>query len=128
MQAGAEVITTEVLLFEIKLREGMRAIDNGLNSFSASHVADSLHGSYLSRDIDLMRDQDQARATSNSFFKGGGDLIEVLGRNGNLNQLKLQAFSLLTLTERGKHARVILGGGENFITRLKVHPHQKNLE
>src|SRR6266404_5833143 len=125
MQAGAEVITTQVLLFEIKLREGMRAVHNGLDSFGASHVADSFHGSDLSRDVDLMRDQNQARATGNSFFKGGGDLIEVLGRNGNLNQLKLQALSLLALTEGGKHARIVLGGGENFVTRLEVHAHQK---
>src|ERR1700730_11052696 len=125
MQTGAKVITAEILLFEIKLRKGMCAIHDRLNSFSASHVADSLHGSDLSRDVDLMRDQNQARSTGNSFFKGRGDLIEVLWRNGNLNQLKLQAFPLLPLTERGKHARIILGGGENFITRLKIHAHQE---
>src|SRR6266567_687124 len=103
MEAGAEVIATEILLFEIKLSERMRAVHNRLDSFGASHFADSLHGGDLSRDVDLVR-------------------------NGNQNQLKLEAFSPLTLTKRGKHARIILGGGENFITRLKVHAHQKNLE
>jgi len=31
VQARAEVIATEVLLFEIELREGMGAVHNGLN-------------------------------------------------------------------------------------------------
>src|SRR4030095_1133855 len=128
MQAGAEVIATEILLFEIKLSKGMCAVHNRLDSFGASYLADSLHRSDLSGDVDLVRNENKARAIGNSFFKGGGDLIEVLRRNGNLNELKLQAFSFLTLTERGKHARIILGGSENFITRFKVHPHQKNLE
>src|SRR5438270_12857903 len=100
----------------------MCAVHNRLDSFGASHVADSLHWSDLSGDVDLVRDQNQARSTGNSFFKCGGDLIEVLWRIGNLNQLKLQAFSLLTLTESGKHARIILGGSETLITRLEVHP------
>src|SRR5207248_8808058 len=128
MEAGAEVIATEILLFEIKLSERMRAVHNRLDSFGASHLADSLHGGDLSRDVDLVRDENQAGAAGNSFFKRCADLIEVLWRNGNLNQLKLEAFSPRTLTKRGKHARIILGGGENFITRLKVHAHQKNLE
>src|SRR5437588_1254871 len=128
MQAGAEVIATEVLLFEIELCEGMGAVHNCLNSFGASHVADSLHRSDLSGNVDLMRNKNQARSTCNSFFKCRGDLIEVLGRNGDLNQLKLQAFSLLPLTEGGQHARIILGSGKNFIVRLEVHAHQKNLE
>src|SRR6266496_6652950 len=106
MQAGAEVIATEILLFEIKLSERMRAIHNRLDSFGARHLADSLHGSDLSCDVDLVRDQNQARSIVNSFFKRCGDLIEVLWRNGNLNSLKLQAIPLLTLTERGKHARI----------------------
>src|SRR5207253_10014094 len=128
LQAGAEVIATQVLLFESELREGLGADHFGLNSFGASHGADSLHRSDLSRNVDLMRNQNQARSTCDSFFKCRGDLVEVLGWNRDLDQLKLQAFSLLSLTERGKHARVMLGRGENFIARLEVHAHQKNLE
>src|SRR5438477_10973191 len=116
MQTGAEVIATEVLLFEIELRERMRAVHDGLNAFGAGQVADRLHGSDLPGDVNLMRHQNQTRAVGYSFGKGGGNLIEVLGWNRNLNQLKLQAFSLLALTERGKHARIILGRRENFIT------------
>src|SRR5438874_1497852 len=128
MQTGAEVIATKVLLFEIELRERMRAVHDGLNAFGAGQVADSLHRSDLSGDVDLMCHQNQTRAVGYSFGKGGGNLIEVLRWNRNLNELKLQAFSLLTLTQRGKHARIILGSGENFIAGLKVHAHQKNLE
>src|ERR1044071_3151250 len=117
MQASSEVIATQVLLFEIELGEGMRAVHNRLNPFGASQIANSLHRSDLSGYVDLMRDQNQAGSTGNSFFKGCGNLIEVLGRNGNLNQLKLQPFSLLPLPQSGKHARIILSGGENFVTR-----------
>src|SRR5207302_8920562 len=109
MQAGAEVITTQVLLFEIELREGMRAVHDRFDTFGASQVADRLHGSDLSGDVNLMGHENQTRVVGYSFGKGRGDLVEVLGRNGNLNQLKLQAFPLLALTKRGQHARIILG-------------------
>src|SRR5438094_10644986 len=128
MEAGAEVIATEILLFEIKLSERMRAVRNRLDPFGASHLADSLHGSDLSRDVDLVRDENQAGAAGNSFFKRCADLIEVLWRNGNLNQLKLEAFSPLSLTQRGKHAQIVLGGGENFINRLVVYADQNYIE
>src|SRR5207253_11456348 len=99
-----------------------------LEPVGKSHVADRLHRSDLSGHVDLMPTQNQAGAICNSFFNSRGNFIEVLRRNGSLNQLELEAFSLLPLTERGQHARIILGGGENFVTRLEVHPHQKNLE
>ena len=75
-----------------------------------------------------MRHQNQAGAIGDSFFKGGGDLVEVLRRNRNLNQLELQAFAFLALAQRGQHARIILGGGENFVAGFEVHAHQQNLE
>src|SRR5437763_1832550 len=98
MQTGAEVIATKVLLFEIELGERMGAVHDRLDAFGASHLADRLHRSDLTRDVDLMRHQNQTRAVGYSFGKGGGNLIEVLRWNRNLNELKLQAFSLLTLT------------------------------
>src|SRR5437773_11562418 len=107
MEAGAEVIATEILLFEIKLSERMRAVRNRLDSFGASHLADSLHGSDLSRDVDLVRDEHQAGAAGNYFFKGCADLIEVIWRNENMKQLTLEVFSPQRLTKRGKHERIV---------------------
>src|SRR5438045_6927899 len=100
MQAGAEVIATEILLSKIKLREGMRAVHNSLDSFGTSHLAHRFHGSDLTGDVDLVRDQDQARFIGNSFFKCRSDLIEILWRNRNLNTLKFQRFRLPRLTHR----------------------------
>src|SRR5262245_7779163 len=40
VQTRAEVIATEILLLEIKLRVRMRAIDDRLDSLCARHVAD----------------------------------------------------------------------------------------
>ena len=54
--------------------------------------------------------------------------FEVLRRNRNLNELELEVFPLLTLTQRGEHARVILSGGENFVAGFEVHAHEQSLE
>src|SRR5207247_7725478 len=92
VQTGAEVIATEVALFEIELGEGMRAVDDRLNAAGPRQIADCLNGSDLAGDVDHVRDQDEPGAIGDSFFKRGGDLAEILWRNRNLNQLELEIF------------------------------------
>src|SRR4030095_2601178 len=74
MQTGAEVITAQVFLLEIKLRKRVSSIDDGLNSACARHVANSLYRSNLSCDVDLMRHQDEPRTVCHSTFKCGSYL------------------------------------------------------
>ena len=96
MQARAEVVTTKIFLFEIKLAKRMRAIDDRFDPFCAGHIAHCFHRSYLASDVHLMRHQDEARAIGYSFFEGGGDLIEVLRREwGIWDQLGLQPSAFL---------------------------------
>ncbi len=128
MEAGAEVIATEIALFEVELGEGMGAVDDGPDAADARDVADSFHRRDLAGDVDLVRDEDEASAIGDSFFKRGGDLVEVFRRNRNLNELQFEPFSFLALTQRSEHARVILGGGEDFVAGLEVHAHEQNLE
>ena len=106
----------------------MRSIDNGLNTACPRHVAHCFHRSNLAGDVDHVGDEDKPGAVADFFFKRGADLIEVLRRNGNLNELKLEVFPLLTLTQRGEHARVILSGGENFVAGFEIHAHEQSLE
>jgi len=87
-----EVIATEVALFEIELGKGMRAVDDGFNAAGARQVADCFNWSDLAGDVDHVRDQDEASTVGDSFFKRGGDLVEVLRRNRNLNKLELEVF------------------------------------
>ena len=85
VQAGAEVIATQIFLLEIKLGEGVRAVDDRFDPFGARHLADCFHGRDLSGDVDLMRDQNQtcrsviprsnAAVISFKFFGGIGILI-----------------------------------------------------
>src|ERR1041385_3859269 len=75
-----------------------------------------------------MRDQDQPGAVVDSLFKCYRDLVELLRRNWNLDQLQLEAFPLLALTQRGQHAWIILRSSENFVAGLEVHAIQENLE
>src|SRR5262249_42086832 len=82
----------------------------------------------LAGNVDHMRDEDEASAVSDSFFKRGGDLVEVLRWDRNLNEFKLEVFSFLALTQRREHARVILRGRENFIAGFEIHAHEQNLE
>src|ERR1043166_3276422 len=90
VQAGAEIIATEIAPFEIELGKGMRAINDGLNAAGARQITDRFHRSDLAGDIDHVRDEDEAGAVGDSFFKRGGNLVEVLRRNRNLNELELE--------------------------------------
>ena len=94
----------------------------------ARQVADCFNWSDLAGDVDHVRDQDEASTVGDSFFKRRGDFIEVLRRNRNLNELELEVFPFFPLTHCSEHARVVLGGGENFVTGLEVHAHEQSLE
>ena len=105
----------------------MGAVDDRLDAAPARQVADRFHRSDLAGDIDHVRDQDEAGALCDSFFKRGGDLIKVLCRNRNLNQFELEVFALFPLTQCSEHARVILGRGKNFIAGFEIHAHEQSL-
>src|SRR5437868_15164438 len=102
MQARAVVIATEIVLLVRDLGEGMSAVDDGFNAMLARQVADCFHRSDLAGDVDHVRDENEPSSVSHSFFKGGGDLIEVLRRNRNLNELQREAFSFFPLTQSGE--------------------------
>jgi hypothetical protein len=106
----------------------MGAVDDGLDAAGAREVADCLHRRDLASDVDLVRDEDQAGAIGDAFFKRGSDLVEVLRWNRDLNQLQLEVFAFLSLPQGGEHARVILRGGEDFVAGFEVHTHEQNLE
>ena len=124
MEAGAEVIATEILLLEIELGKGMSAVDDRLDPFRARHFADGFHRRDLAGNVDLMRHQDQPGAIRDSFRERGCDLVEVLRRDGNLDQLQLQVLAFFALAQSGEHARVILSGGEDFVAGFEIHSHQ----
>src|SRR5690348_2774846 len=106
----------------------MRAINNCFNSPCSRHVTHSFNWRYLASNIDLMSDQYDSSAVGDSAFKCGGDLIQVLWRDGNLNQLKDDPFTSFTLSERRQHPRVILCCSQYFVTGFEIHSHQQNLE
>src|SRR5215469_1800661 len=128
MKTGTEIIATEITLPEIKLRKRMRAIDDGFNVTATRKVAHCFHRCDLTGDVDHVRNENQASAISNSFFERCGDLAEAFRRNWNLNELEFKAFPFFPLTQRCKHPRIILGGGENFVAGFEVHAHQQSLE
>src|SRR5919197_2341928 len=106
----------------------MRAVDDGLNAAGTRKIADCFHRSDLAGDIDYVRDEDEASAAGDSFFERSDDLVEVLRRNRNLNELELEVFAFFPLTQRGEHARIILSRGENFVARFEIHAHEQGLE
>src|SRR5260370_39778511 len=100
----------------------MRAVDNRLDATRARHLADSFHGRDLAGDVYLMRDLNQTRARRDGVFERGGDLVDVLWRNRNLDQVQLDAFALLALSNRRQHPAIVLSGGENLVAGFQVHP------
>jgi len=106
----------------------MCAIDDGFNAAGARYVADCFNWSDLAGDVDHVGDQDETSTVGDAFFKRGGDLVEVLRRNRNLNELELEVFPFFALTHCDEHARVVLGGGENFVAGFEVHAHEQSLK
>ena len=89
----------------------MRTVDDRFNSFGSRHVTDGFHGSDLSSDVDHVGDKNDTRPVRNSFFKCGTDLVEVSGRNRNLNQFQFNPLALFPLPHGSQHAWVILSRG-----------------
>src|SRR5215831_6039168 len=56
MQRGAKVIAVEILLFEIKLRERVRAVDDGFHAVLPGHLTYSLYRGDLAGKIYLVSD------------------------------------------------------------------------
>src|ERR1051326_1371389 len=83
VQRRAEVVAVQVFLFEIKLRERVRAVDDRFDAVTAGHLTYGFHRRDLAGDIYLMSNLNQARARRNGPFKRGGDLLDVLGGNWN---------------------------------------------
>src|SRR5947208_7935641 len=90
VEARAEIIATEIALFEIELSEGMRAIDDGFNTAGARQLAHGFHRSDLASNIDHVRNKNEPGAVGDSFFKRRDDLAEIFRRNRNLNELELR--------------------------------------
>ena len=124
----AEVIAIQIRLLEIELRERMRAVDDRFHAVPPGHLTDGFHRRDLPGDVDLMRDLNQTRARRDGAFEGRGDLLDVLWRNRNLDQVELDAFALFALANRRQHAPVVLRRGEHFIAGLQIHPEQQRLE
>src|SRR5437762_905991 len=78
MQRSREVITIEIRLLEIKLRERMRAIDDRLNAVPPRHLTDRFDRSDLPREIDLMSNLNQPSTRCDRALEGRGDLFDVL--------------------------------------------------
>src|SRR5437764_12088403 len=98
----------EMRVLEIKLRERMRAIDDRLNPMPSRHLTDRFDRSDLPGEIDLMRNLDQPSTRCDRTLERRGDLLDVLWRNGNLDQVELDAFAQFALTNRRQHPAIVL--------------------
>ena len=87
MKRGAEIIATQVRLFEIELGEGMRAIDNRFDATRPRHLADSFDRRDLAGDINLVRNLNQTRARRDGAFERRRDFVDVLWRDRDLDQV-----------------------------------------
>ena len=98
----------------------MRAVNHGLDAAAACHLADLADGRDLSRDVNHVRDEDDARARRQSRLERRRNLAQVFRRDWNLNGLQYDAFASLALPESRQHARVVLSRRENLVAALKV--------
>ena len=106
----------------------MLAIYYCLDPSCLCHFTYCFHRRDLACDVDLMRNENQAGATSDSFFKCGCNLIQILRRDGNLDQLEYEAFTLFALAQSCQHARVVLSGSKNLVAGFEVYAHEQNFE
>ena len=55
------------------------------------------------------------------------DLFVGFGRGRDLDVLDVDAFPAHPLAEGGEHPAVVLGGGEDLVAGLQIHPQQQDL-
>src|SRR5438874_1488533 len=106
----------------------MGAVDDRFHSMPPGHLADGFHRRDLSGDIYLMSDLEETSARGDRPLERRGDLFDVLWRNGNLDQIELNAFALFTLAVRRQHPSVILSGRQNFIPGFEIHSEQQRFK
>ena len=128
VQTGTEIVAAEILLFEIKLCERVRTINDRLDSLCTRDLADRFHGSDLARDVHLMRNENEFCSTRDSIFKCCCDLVEILWRDRDLYELEYETLATFTLSQRGQHARVVLRRGEYLVARFEIHSHEQDLK
>src|SRR4030095_13112515 len=126
VQAGPEVVTVQVLLLELKVSERMRPVDNRFYSARPGHLTDSFYRSNLTGDVDHVRHLNQTRARCDCPFKGSRNLVDVLWRDRNFDQVQLDSFALFALANRGQHASVILSRGQYLIARFQIETEQQS--
>src|SRR5215210_5263726 len=106
----------------------MRAVYDSLDSLRACQVANLLYRCDLTREVHLMRNENEFCSIGDSSFESSSDLVEVLRRDWNLHHLQHKTFATLALTQCVQHARIILSRRENFISGLEIHSHEKYLQ
>ena len=106
----------------------MRAVDDGFDAPCPGHFADGFDRRDLPGDVDLMRYLDQLCSRGNSSFKSPGNLLDVFGRNRNLDQVQLDAFALLALPDRREHAAIVLSSSQDLVARFQIHTEQERFQ
>ncbi len=98
MQARAEVVAAEIFLFEIKLRERVRAVDDRFDSHCARHFANGFHGRDLARDVYLVRHENQLGSARDAFLERRRDLVEIFRWDRDLHHLEHETFAAFALS------------------------------
>jgi hypothetical protein len=104
---------------EGKLRDGMRTVNDGFYTALASHLANLLDRENLSGRVSDVAKQDDASTWRDGFFKKRNKMIVAGRRRRKRKFLENDAIAFHTLLPGRQHVRIILRGGEYFITRLK---------
>src|SRR3954471_24783861 len=87
------------------------------------HIADLLNRIDLACKVDLVRDEDQFRFWRYSTLESRSYVVNVLRRDGDLDQVELEALAHFPLPQRGQHPRIVLRGCQYLVARLEVESH-----
>ena len=120
MQTGGIVIAVQVFQGKVEMGKGMSAINQNGNIFFAAQMYHLFHRQDLAGNINHMTHEDQFCFWCNIFLKEFHDLIIIFSRYWNGKLPDCNPFPAFPLFKCIDHSRVILGGGQYFITRIKV--------
>src|SRR5262245_622370 len=101
------------------MREGVRAVDNRLDAAGSRQLADAFDRIDLPAQVGDVAEMNDAGARRDVTLEDLGDLILAGRRNRDGDFFDDDTFAPLALPPRGEHSRVILGGGQNLVTRFR---------
>ncbi len=128
VQAGGIILAVKVSDIKIKVSKCVGPIYDNWDTVLSCHADDFFYGQNLACKIDHVAHEDNFCICRNILFEETNDFIFILSRYGDFELFHNNTVPAFPLFESINHSAVVLGGGEDFVTRFQINSVLTNLK